>query len=725
MPDSRPGRSGCGCHRDELHIPAGRAICPEVGRQEPRPPGPLAAAAPTGTPPFDGLRSWRTTCRSERRCFWRYASWAPIVGEWCQADGKVCSTTSRITRVIGSESEHRLPRWGVRIAAIAIGILVLLGGAFVALARGEGSEVPPNVEIDGVAVGGLSRDEADTRIREHARVLIDERTVIESRLVADFSESVTRRALKAQPQIAVALDAATEGRDPIGRALGRLGIADTREVPLEFSYDEVLLDELLDRVSVAIDVTPQSADLTVGATEIELSPAESGRTLQRDRLMQELQSFPRRIEAPVVEIQPAIFDAAAERARTKAQTLLTTPPTVILGTVRGSLSEADVRSALGFAPEPPRLKVTLDPEILSEKLGPAFSDGERQAQDATFEIVGERVKLNPSRPGRGVDMERLATTLVARAGKPLTGARFTRILPEFTTAEARKLRITERIASFSTPYACCPSRVTNIQRGAEVLDGTIIPANGRFSLNEELGQRTSERGFVAAGQIVNGRLEDAVGGGVSQIATTVYNAAFFGGLEIITHTPHQFYISRYPEGREATVSWGGPELIVRNDWPAAVLMKMSAGSSGISVDLYSSKLGREVETTVSFKQGGRAPRVNEKLNRALEPGTRKVVQPAGAAGFTIGYTRQVLVNGKVKRDEDYRWQYSAQDAFVEIGPKKKKDPKKDDEPKEGGDPGQETPDDEPAAPPAEPSEPVTPAPATPAPATPAPATPAN
>ena len=74
---------------------------------------------------------------------------------------------------------------------------------------------------------------------------------------------------------------------------------------------------------------------------------------------------------------------------------------------------------------------------------------------------------------------------------------------------------------------------------------------------------------MPAPQINAGELEDAVGGGVSQMATTIFNAAFFAGLDLVSHTPHEFWITRYPPGREATVSWGGPELIVRNDWPAA------------------------------------------------------------------------------------------------------------------------------------------------------------
>ena len=109
-----------------------------------------------------------------------------------------------------------------------------------------------------------------------------------------------------------------------------------------------------------------------------------------------------------------------------------------------------------------------------------------------------------------------------------------------------------------------------------------------------------------APQIAAGRLEDAVGGGVSQVSTTMYNAAFFAGLDLVAHTPHQFYISRYPEGREATLSLGGPELVFVNDWDAAVLISAQAGSNGITIRFFSTKLGRRVETETGPRTRHRA-----------------------------------------------------------------------------------------------------------------------
>jgi vancomycin resistance protein YoaR len=224
------------------------------------------------------------------------------------------------------------------------------------------------------------------------------------------------------------------------------------------------------------------------------------------------------------------------------------------------------------------------------------------------------------------------------------------------------------VAEFTTPYSCCQPRVTNIQRAAEILDGEIVVSGGRFSLNQRLGERTAERGFVSAPMITAGRLEDAVGGGVSQIATTVYNAAFFAGLELIAHTPHQFYISRYPMGREATVSWGGPELIFRNDWPAAILVKVEAGDTSVTVRFYSSKLGRRVETETGQPYAYTSARTIREYNPSLPAGTEEVVQSGGISGFTVQYTRTVLRNGKVRRDERFTVRYDPEHTIVEYGP---------------------------------------------------------
>ena len=235
---------------------------------------------------------------------------------------------------------------------------------------------------------------------------------------------------------------------------------------------------------------------------------------------------------------------------------------------------------------------------VSRRRSGCASAGSRSPPATPRFAVGEQgVRVVPSRPGRVLDVERIGRSLVSNLESTTHLARFAKTAPALTTEEAEKLDIREPISEFTTYYSCCQPRVTNIQRAAQLLDGTIVRPGEEFSLNGALGKRTVERGFVAAPQIFDGRLEDAVGGGISQVATTLYNAAFFAGVKLVAHQAHQFYISRYPMGREATVSWGGPELIFRNDWPAAILVKVAASDSAITVRFYSRKLGRRVETT--------------------------------------------------------------------------------------------------------------------------------
>ena len=167
----------------------------------------------------------------------------------------------------------------------------------------------------------------------------------------------------------------------------------------------------------------------------------------------------------------------------------------------------------------------------------------RPARNAELVIDGDRVRIAPARPGRSLDRRALARRLAylpPRARLPVA----TRPA-EVTTGELQRLAIRDQISSFTTAYPAGEPRVTNIQRAAAVLDGTIVPAGGTFSMNEALGERTTEKGYVPAPTIYDGRLVASVGGGISQVATTLYNAAFFAGLELVAHTAHSFYIDRY------------------------------------------------------------------------------------------------------------------------------------------------------------------------------------
>lgn len=191
-------------------------------------------------------------------------------------------------------------------------------------------------------------------------------------------------------------------------------------------------------------------------------------------------------------------------------------------------------------------------------------------------------------------------------------------------ADLEALGIIEEVATFTTEHPCCAGRVTNIQLMADIVRGAVIEPGADFSLNNFVGRRTRERGFVPAGAIASGLLEDQVGGGVSQFATTIFNAAFFAGLEVPEYQSHSLYFSRYPRGREATISWPKPDLIIRNQTPYGILVWTSYTETSITVTMYSTKhmVVDDVGRTESAQRS--CTRVTTTRQRTYDDGTTEL-----------------------------------------------------------------------------------------------------
>ena len=154
--------------------------------------------------------------------------------------------------------------------------------------------------------------------------------------------------------------------------------------------------------------------------------------------------------------------------------------------------------------------------------------------------------------------------------------------PSFTTKDARALKIDEEVSTFTTYFPYADYRNTNIGRAMELINGTVLKPGETFSLNDTVGERTAENGFVKGFIIEDGIFKEDYGGGVSQSATTTFNAAFFAGLEDVEHKPHSFYIDRYPVGREATVAWPTVDLKFTNNTPYGVLIQAGITPSSSS-----------------------------------------------------------------------------------------------------------------------------------------------
>jgi vancomycin resistance protein YoaR len=224
------------------------------------------------------------------------------------------------------------------------------------------------------------------------------------------------------------------------------------------------------------------------------------------------------------------------------------------------------------------------------------------------------------------------------------------------------------MSSFKTYYSGTADRITNLQLGVAALDGTLVPPGGTFSLNRAIGERTVERGFRPAPVIIGTKYAEEVGGGTSQVATTVFNAAWEAGLRITERNPHSLYISRYPLGRDATVYWPSLDLEFVNDTDAWVLVRGFSESDGISVAIYGGETRRVDSSATPLVTTGPVP-VQRIPDPSLPKGER-IVEEEGAAPTRTSATRTVYgADGKLLRSETWNTSYEAEKRIVRVGTK--------------------------------------------------------
>ena len=250
-------------------------------------------------------------------------------------------------------------------------------------------------------------------------------------------------------------------------------------------------------------------------------------------------------------------------------------------------------------------------------------------------------------------------TAAARAGRARTAElELKAVRADLTTAEAKALGIHRRISTFTTDMGVSSSnRIYNVQLMADYIDGTVIEPGDTFSFNERVGPRTPERGFLEGQMIVGCLLLPSIGGGVCQTATTLFNNAFELGLPIVERHNHSFYISHYPLGRDATVSWGGPDFKFRNDLDHAILIKSSYTSTTLTFTFYGTPQGRRVVATTSDKTNWREPQKTYALDPSAPPGSVRSSPARTRAASTSPSTARSSRTARCIRKDDFPSRY--------------------------------------------------------------------
>lgn len=451
-----------------------------------------------------------------------------------------------------------------------------------------------------------------------------------------------------------------------------------RELPAVVQVDAALLEEGLAMLEASlIDDPPFMGSVVVNQGQVTGVGPRSGRKIARRAARAELERAVASgqtatvIALPIETLTPALAPGSLERCVALARRVVAGSVTLASGERRLVIAPGELGQLLVTQPRGAELELGIDTLRLDAWLGSRRSELEAPARDARFEISPrDEVKVIPSEPGLRVVAEDVARTLwqaaqsEARAGElPLRREP----LPARSTAQAEQLGIKQLVGSFTTRHPCCQPRVENIHRIATLLDGLVVEPGQTVSVNAIVGPRTQKNGFVLAPGIEDGEMVDTVGGGVSQFATTFFNAVFHAGYDIIERQPHTYWFPRYPMGHEATLSWPHPDIVFKNDSSAGLLVKTSFSKTTITVKLYGDTGGRKVTSSVSERREIVKPAVELLPNREIEPDEEKV-KDGGMIGWSVIAARTVTFADGTKKDEKRKVTYKPKVRRVEVHP---------------------------------------------------------
>jgi vancomycin resistance protein YoaR len=526
----------------------------------------------------------------------------------------------------------------VAIATAAWGIDTVTGG-----------DVVRNVELAGHDLGGQQGDEVAASVQSYA----DELLATPVQLVGP-----TGTLESTVGDLGLTLDVpATAAR---AREAGR-GFALFR--PFQWAASFVAPHEVEPVVHVDHDATYHAiialeADARIAPVEpamelrdgqLALVPSQPGSGIDTDSVAARLPAAALEGDSPIVmtvqpvALPPATDDATIQAVVDEGNLITDVPLRVTVADASTEVDPGDQRAWLHLSDTlPPTL--VLDEQAAVDDLASRLPELGAPPVDASVTLGDDGVPVViPGESGTGCCEPGSGDALLAamRDGGGRVTLAATERPPELTTEEVEAWGIREPVGGnrawrsgseadegappgFTTHHNCCESRVTNIHRIADLVRGAVIPPGGQFSVNDHVGRRTRENGFVEAGAIRNGEHVSEVGGGVSQFATTLFNAAYFAGLDILDYQAHSEYFSRYPRGREATMGYPAPDLRIENTTPFGILIWTSYTDTSLTVTMYSSPFVLAEHTGTSEGSSGNCRVVTTERTRTYPDGSQEI-----------------------------------------------------------------------------------------------------
>jgi vancomycin resistance protein YoaR len=535
------------------------------------------------------------------------------------------------------------------------------------------SEALPGTSLAGVDMTGVGGADAVPAVQAAVLPRLDAKVELRAgpeRLTVRPSELFALNALAT----ADAVLSASRRTEP-DRVAALAGLREVEVSPVLVERPQAI-EAFLARVRRAGGRSATAATVEIAGLEPTVTPSRGGVRLDAAGLLADVRRAALdggAVAARFVPSKARYSTADAERAADTARSVVRAPVYVFFeGSPLRTLAPSELARLLEFEKRSGDFLITLDQARLARVLDPAIGEHEQRAVNARFEISGDRVRVVPDKSGIGLDVEGALAEVTAAAYAPdrrIAEVSVAEVPATITAEQLTALGITRRISSFTTDMGVSSSnRIWNVQLMADYIDGTIIEPGEAFSFNRVVGERTAERGFREGQMIVGSLLLPSIGGGVCQTATTLFNNAFELGLPIVRRYNHSFYISHYPLGRDATVSWGGPDLVFKNDLEHAILIKSSYTSSTLTFTFYGAPTGRRIVSTTSPQTNWRSPSTSYAYDPYAPRGSIRTSSGSNQSGFDVTVKRTVFEGGKVLRKDAFASRYIPVGPTVVYGP---------------------------------------------------------
>ncbi len=586
-----------------------------------------------------------------------------------------------------SKPTTRLPWAFVVLIALAALLLVLAFG-FIAFQIYFSARVLPGVSVWNVDLSGKSVDEAaaalDTAFKAKfntARVdlsdgqqawianPIDLGIYFDARATAQAALDLSQRGVDGQTQVLF------NGADLAPRIV----------------FSPNLARAYFEQMAAQIDRPPLDAGLQLNGTTVITTPAQVGRALNVEAALKLLPDLartegPKRLVLPIDTEQPRLTDVSAVAAQLQ-QVLNRNMTLVLANPAPGEPASWDLtpQQLLSFlmvdkAADGKAIEVKFNEEALRAGLADLAHQIDRAPENARFVFNDETRQLEvikPGKIGRALDITTTSTRMLEALGRgdqQVTLAVAEQRPDFYDDVKAADLGITELVSTGQTFYAgSSAERMKNINAAAGSQHGVIVKPGEVYSFNGNLGDVSLDNGYAEALIIFNGKTVKGVGGGVCQVSTTAFRAAFNGGYPIIERWPHAYRVGWYERGfgpgLDATVFSPYVDFKFKNDTPYHILIEAYANDAAgrLSFKFYSTGDGRQVTISEPTVENV-IPHPEDKIEEdpALPAGTRQQVDYA-ADGADVTVKRTVTRGGQVVSEDRVFTRYQPWQAIYKVG----------------------------------------------------------